>query len=428
MKHTRAGAVLLAALVLAAWMPDAAMAFGLPMLAFTSSQDGGQVTLYAAPSEDGDVLGVYFSAVEVTIEDLQGDWAQVDLGEGMCGWMPTRTLDMADNSFDGVPNVPVLRLTEAAELLDGPGGQPVETYPAGTLTEAMGVLENGYVHVTVAGQSGLMADDCLEKTGIFSSLWHKKEEGIPEQGYATLALAEGESAALYAAPRTDAEQVRPIDAGVPVEVLALADGWLQARVYSGACQGFIPAQGARIYWLEEMTVTDAVSLGEGTYTAGDALPPGLYGLTVPAGEQGGIRVEGAEGAFSRAYAAQGEALLALYLPEGASVRVEGAGVLAPLTAQSMISQESGWAYEGSGRFLCGWQTQGEQTRTLNLTLREGAQGGYYRLTTLDADAGVAQEPEAVYLQPGQTHTLSNLLPGYLLEFQNLRIEAVLGNG
>ena len=94
----------------------------------------------------------------------------------------------------------------------------------------------------------------------------------------------------------------------------------------------------------------------------------------------------------------------------------------------MISQESGWAYEGSGRFLCGWQTQGEQTRTLNLTLREGAQGGYYRLTTLDADAGVAQEPEAVYLQPGQTHTLSNLLPGYLLEFQNLRIEAVLGNG
>ncbi|MED9958422.1 MAG: hypothetical protein UFE80_04430, partial [Christensenellales bacterium] len=66
MKHTRAGAVLLAALVLAAWMPGAAMAFGLPMLAFTSSQDGGQVTLYAAPSEDGDVLGVYFSAVEVT--------------------------------------------------------------------------------------------------------------------------------------------------------------------------------------------------------------------------------------------------------------------------------------------------------------------------------------------------------------------------
>lgn len=85
----------------------------------------------------------------------------------------------------------------------------METYPAGTLAEAMGVLENGYVHVTVAGQSGLMADDCLEKTGIFSSLWHKKEEGIPEQGYATLALAEGESAALYAAPRTDAEQVRP---------------------------------------------------------------------------------------------------------------------------------------------------------------------------------------------------------------------------
>ena len=41
---------------------------------------------------------------------------------------------------------------------------------------------------------------------------------------------------------------------------------------------------------------------------------------------------------------------------------------------------------------------------------------------------MAQEPEAVYLQPGQTHTLSNLLPGYLLEFQNLRIEAVLGNG
>lgn len=160
-----------------------------------------------------------------------------------------------------------------------------------------------------------------------------------------------------------------------------------------------------------------IELCDGTYEVGPMIPPDIYCFGAIGDEKASIEITGVDNAYTRRYEAEGNSFYNLYLPEGASVRIEGGGLLAGMCREFLwfTAYGGGTEFTGSGRLLLNANYDGP----LQIELAAGETEGYYAVSTIVEEDGPA--PERILVLPGRTVTVE-VPQGGFIELRNCHIQ------
>ncbi len=125
-------------------------------------------------------------------------------------------------------------------------------------------------------------------------------------------------------------------------------------------------------------------LSEGTYTVSVDLPAGLYTYTLQDGEDGSLTVTLEDGR-SWGYQLSGAASVTVYIPNKATVGLDGRGLLTEME-EFLVTWDR---YTGTGRFLSGRQLP--EGIEYQIRREEGAQNAFYSIGSIRSDRGLAEE-------------------------------------
>lgn len=163
-----------------------------------------------------------------------------------------------------------------------------------------------------------------------------------------------------------------------------------------------------------------LSFGEGSYTVGGDLPSGLYTFTVQAGGAGELTIT-IDGALAHQYAPKPGSPYAVFLPDGAKVKLSGKGGLTNKTEWLDITGEG---YAKGARCLVGAQLV---SGTVYISVAPGAESGYFIISNFENEIGGGLAPERVDLLPGLV-AKPFLEEGQFIELVDCVIREAPGNG
>ena len=396
--------------------------------------------LRAEPSRSAASLGRYYAGVRVEALSNDGTWSRVTMGPtegGANGYMLNEFLAYTGPVDSLVSAIAVMEVAAA----DGSGATPMRAEPAGkapvlntfldgTRVERLGDAGD-WCHVRVGYAMGYVRARDLQLTGDTSGIL----DGVPTPGFAVVALPPqdatdddwGVHAYANAVDAPEPYYFADYLHGDTFAVTAAFGDWVQTD------GSFVRAQALRVYWADLLTVPSTVpGRGNGQYTVGETLPAGLYTYHVPDGVTGLLHITGTQGAaFSRLYEPTGPAAYTVYLPKGASVRIQNGGVLEPTQRPARLAQQNGPLLSGTGRFLVGYE-QAAQACTFRGDPEGG--GGYVVLSSPAADEGYPVPERRIVLEPGQEEMV-RLSPGQFVEYVRCQLEtyrdtadSIEGNG
>ena len=199
---------------------------------------------------------------------------------------------------------------------------------------------------------------------------------------------------------------------------------------------FIPTEYITSYYFSDVQMESELKAG-----VHEALQVGMY--TFRSTEESSITITLEE--KTRTYGGVGD--YSFYLPEGASVQIQGDGMLTALDKTMRLHEDrysdNGIALvdekqlyefmEGSGRYLSGEQIPScppeDIISSYLYVIRAQADElpGSYAVSDIEYDAGVADEVEWIELTPGEERKLM-ITQGQFLTMKNCKLGWSLGNG
>lgn len=423
------------------------ISYGNQLAGVLRSSDGvSDVNVRTQPSMDAPLLGVYRSGVRADAFERVDGWLQVSIGgdeqgsvrgyvlekvfstqwqsEGEAGF-PVKQLSDAQDSWDFAQRpwareaAPALRHEDGALEL-GTSGWP--QLAAGVRCVALGEVENGeWTHVRMGlDRYGFIPTRALEETGL-SSLSAAR---IPRMGIAAVHPGTPYAMPVYAYTDDSTALWATLREGDTLEYIAHTGKWVQVAIANMLECAFVPAEYVTLYPYEMLYAVDAV------YSAGvhEIEQPGLYTFSCV----GGGRLEIVCEAYTRIY--EGSGMYSMYLPRGAQVTVTD-GILAGISTDKQLEDLSrngvgAWdESRGNGRYLAGVHMASDLWRDKSyiVTVEEGKECGYYRIETLDQDAGAYAQSEWTQLKPGDVIDL-NLYYGQFIELRDAILFYFSGNG
>lgn len=163
-------------------------------------------------------------------------------------------------------------------------------------------------------------------------------------------------------------------------------------------------------------VFDAMVFETGAYTVGVDMPAGVYSLRIPEGGAGKMTITGENGAFERVHEAKGEARFTVYLPNRATVRVEG-GTLQEVLLAVLELYDGVLRYTGDGKLLC---MADIPDGGCSVRRAEGASEAWYAISTKEAERGL-EEATRVELTDGEWQEVE-LEAWQYIELHNCELE------
>lgn len=414
-----------------------------PIFSTVINDPGGGATLYDGPSESSEALCTFYNGMEVSPIAVKDGWAGVQLGASYLsvrplGYMQTKSIrtrlaaekmPMTEERYS-IGVVAAGAEGQVALYADSVEDAPLSLFPAGSRFVVLGEGNNSYFVSWDQNTRGYVKKETLSLTKDTTAL----SIGVAPIGYGVMMIPESalpeEYSNAYYPYFTEGENnaLYILENGCSLSLFSREGDWYQARSGLNLNMGFAQSKFLRTYWLEDILINDSVSLAAGEYTAGKDMAPGLYTYAIPLGETGKMEVKGTSPSFTRTYEDVGEALFTAYIPEGAAVILQGGGTLRRAEPISLPYEGMEWEFRGSGKFLCGVDMPGyPYAYYYEVTLKPGAERGYYVVTDLAWDEGLGKEARRIPLRQGETHTVY-VEPGQFLEVWNGQVQARFGNG
>lgn len=435
-------AVCVAAVVSAQELSDYSRLFGV-----LQSTDGeSDVNLREAPSMDAPLVGVYRCGVRAQAVKEKDGWLLVEVGGDGIGCLRGYVLEKYFKpaySVEYESGFPVMRLSDAQPTWDW-AVYPEEKEPqparieangtftlgtsgwpqlcAGTLCVVLGEVEDGvWSHVQIGfDQVGFVKTQALEPTGLTSL----SDARLPRAG-----IAVAHPGTPYAMPvyryTDDSKALSPtLYEGDTLEYITQVGDWVQVSISNYMECAFVPAQYLTLYPYASLYAPEN-TFSEGTHTIET---PGLY--TFSCVGSGRLEIETPGG--TRVYESGG--MYSMYLPQGARVTVED-GILSGVSRDAKIedlSEDGVGAWDesrGNGRYLGGVQLAADLWREGNyvVTVEDGKKRGWFRIESIDQDAGVTPPGEWVEVEAGGIVQIT-LYHGQFIELRDARLAYFSGNG
>lgn len=439
--------VLLAALIgcIGAWAEDE-ISYGNRLSGVLRSSDGvSDVNVRTQPSMDAPLLGVYHSGVQAEAIERVDGWLQIIIGcdQGTVRGYVMEKIFSTDRQQDSEQGLPVKQLSNAQSAWDF-ASQPWERvhtpamrredgtlelgmdgWPqlaAGVCCVALGEVADGdWTHVRIGlDRYGFIRTRALEDTGLSSM----SAARIPRAGIAVVHPGTPYAMPVYAYTDDSTAQWATLREGDTLEYIACTGDWVQVAIANMLECAFVPAEYVTLYPYEALFSVEA-SCCDGVHTIEGA---GLYTFSCV----GGGRLEIRHGAYERVY--EGGGMYSMYLPRGAQVMVTDGmltGISTDVQLENLSRNDVGaWdESRGSGRYLAGVHMSADlwRDRTYIVTVEDGKNCGYYRIETLDQDAGVIAPGEWCEIGPGDVIDL-NLHHGQFIELRDAILSYFSGNG
>lgn len=397
--------------------------------------DEGAVPVLAKPSADGRMLFSLYDGVSVGCYGIEGGYALIrsntyaDINV-LYGYIATEFLEESQHfeSSEGKIHLASIQTASSDDTV-GIYMRPSEEadlmgrFHSGGEFAVFGEMEDFYLVYNEEYQGFVRKENLQLSQRFWSQSMHRFENAL---GYGIVRTGAYEYAPLLRCSDDNGEYIVGLaKEGDAVLISNQQDGW--AQVYAIDMQNdywiqqvFIQSQYLQMIPIAsfQMDASESqsgnIELKAGTYTVGRDLLPDMYSFDVPTGAQATLTVTTAEGnVVTHNPVCSGQyPIYTVYLPEGASVVVEGDGVLTNM--DKTVVRVVGTSYEGGfGRYVGGVHI--DETNIFIKLLPE-AQEGYYRVTSLEMEAqGIM--PETVAVRPGE-EILVDLGYGTFLEFYN----------
>ena len=207
-------------------------------------QPGTRLNLRAAPSANAASLGKYYTGAPMVLTgEVRNGFARVIVGS-VSGWFDVRYITLDPNAFRSeLPQVQILHPGSGANLRAGAGTSTnrIGWYPHGTNVTILGVREDEWYHVSVAGQTGFMSCTLLSQTFPWQLGADSDAPVLPDsviiQGATAFISATG-GVHLRCAPDADARSLGVFYRGCPASIISYTrTGWVYIRV--GEMAGYV---------------------------------------------------------------------------------------------------------------------------------------------------------------------------------------------
>lgn len=130
-------------------------------------QPGYRLNLRTSPSASAVSLGKYYTGTPVTLSgEYRSGYVRASIG-AVCGWLDARYITTSPLGFTSeVQQATIVNPGGGANLRQGPGTSytRIGWYPSGMSVTVLGVREDEWYHVAVAGQTGYMSSTLLSQT------------------------------------------------------------------------------------------------------------------------------------------------------------------------------------------------------------------------------------------------------------------------
>lgn len=175
--------------------------------------------------------------------EVRNGFAKVLVG-AVSGWFDVRYITLDPNAFRSeLPQVQILHPGSGANLRAGAGTSTnrIGWYPHGTNVTILGVREDEWYHVAVAGQTGFMSCTLLSQTFPWQLGADSDATTLPDgviiQGAAAF-ISATESVHLRSAPAADARSLGVFYRGCPASIISYTrTGWVYVRI--GEMAGYV---------------------------------------------------------------------------------------------------------------------------------------------------------------------------------------------
>lgn len=380
-----------------------------------------KICLRSRPNDQGDIIAALYSGACLVLDSHTDAYAQVH-ADALSGYVSMEDITPYP---DAVNALRVLRvIADDTPLLDVQNpSRIIASMPSGALALGFADADDGryvYYNGTCGRVKAAMTDTGV--SGIENLCM-----SIPQQGYAFTKgerLPDGDKDYfLVDAPngtsRTENGYIGS-GAGIALEVLAQTGEWFQAR-HRDSSFGYIAASDVYVYMN-----TLLKNAARGVYAADCSPAAGLYTFT--SRTDGHLSVTDENGGSLQSYQTKAKSRYTLFIPQNARVSLSG-GTLSPYEAPDayFIGRER-LSYAGSGRLLCGYEEEIDDSRHLSYTVTcVGTDKGSFVISDIARDAGDAVGADIVNVFPGETREI-NPAPGQFLYFENCTITCNYGNG
>lgn len=205
-------------------------------------QSGFRLNLRTGPSSSYTSLGKYYTGTPVTLMgESRGGYLRVRIGS-VTGWVDARFITDDGWSFTSeLPHVTITNPGGGANLRDGASTSAMRIgwYPHGASVTILGVREDEWYHVAVAGQTGYMSSTLLSRT----FPWHMgADSDAPAISGSTSASGANmfttTATHLRASASASARSLGVFYSGCPVSVISYTrTGWAYVRI--GELSGYV---------------------------------------------------------------------------------------------------------------------------------------------------------------------------------------------